>query len=268
MLQGWQLLQTRQFDIAVCLDLPLFSFCVKSECYSENDRQCVGTSVFPCPPTSAILATYFCRRAVEMCRDLWREGERRCDFASLSQNCELSGFRTIVIPVFERQCAKSFLQRGWKEDGYATLRLLNYCKGEYKDVCKLQHLQVNKISCALRGQSVWDSLCSLPGLCVYDGFLPEQHDWEPVYVNRCIWDNFEWWGTNFLFWESWCVCTEICESCWSAVRLGGWGLAVRNGRVPEHDGVCNAFHPQTADVVCHSAWRKLCMSYSTVTYMY
>lgn len=144
----------RQFDIAVCLDLPLFSFCVKSECYSENDRQCVGTSAFPCPPTSAILATYFCRRAVEMCRDLWREGERRCDFASLSQNCELGGFRTIVIPVFESQCAKSFLQRGWKEDGYATLRLLHYCKGEYKDACKLQHFWVNKISRAVRGQSL------------------------------------------------------------------------------------------------------------------
>lgn len=108
MLQGWQLLRTRQFDFAVCLGLQLFNFCVRFKCYSENDRQCVGTSAFPCHPASATLTTYFCRRAVEVCGDLWRKGERRCNFASLNQNCELGAFRTIFIPVVERQCAKSF----------------------------------------------------------------------------------------------------------------------------------------------------------------
>lgn len=73
---------------------------VKSECYSENDRQHVETVVLPRRAASAALATCFCRLAAKEGKDLRGKGAGGWNLASL--NYELGDFRAILMPVLGR----------------------------------------------------------------------------------------------------------------------------------------------------------------------
>lgn len=150
-----------------------------------------------------------------------------------------------------------FLKRGWKMSVRLEDYLLN-CRGEFKDTCKISsaYLRVSKISCGSHSWSIWDSLCFLLGLCLYDGLLSEQHDWEPVYVNRCIWNNLEWWAENFLF-------KGIALGCmWThrlvrAVVLGQWGMVLWNVvcfKIWRH--VVIAIRFETSGVIYDNKWWK------------